>query len=402
MIGTHKKLFLLGFMTLFLLYSVADDVKIHAQQESAETYKSLKKFGTIFEHIRREFVEEVSDEELLNAAIHGMFTVLDPHSSYLNEKSYERLKVNTQGFFGGLGIEVTKQDSYILIVAPFDDTPAFRAGLRAGDQIIAINGEDIAHLSLLDAVHKMRGREGTDITLTIRRDRKPDNENEPETFTVTLTREIINIPSVRHRIEKNDIGYIRITKFSGNTDKQLQKAIEQIKSERKLIGVVLDLRNNPGGLLQQALLVSDMFLEQGEIVSIRSRQEGHSRRYNATQGDVLDGLPLVVLVNKGSASASEIVTGALQDHKRALILGTKSFGKGSVQTVTPLQDSNTAIRLTTALYYTPSGRSIQQQGVIPDIEQESIPSEEDLDSQLSHALDLIHGLHLFQYLRDQR
>jgi carboxyl-terminal processing protease len=331
------------------------------KKKDVDTYRMLNLFGNVFERVRASYVTEVSDEELIEAAITGMLTSLDPHSSYLNAKNFKNMRVQTRGKFGGLGIEVTMEGGLIKVVSPIDDTPAHRAGLESGDFITHLNGEQVQGLTLSQAVEKMRGKVGEDIKLTIRRIGK-------EPFDVTVTRGIIPIRTVRSRVEGKDIGYIRISSFSQPTDKGLKKAMAKIKEELgdNFGGLVLDLRNNPGGLLDQAIAVSDAFLEKGEIVSTRSRNKEDHQRFNARPGDLTDGKPIVVLINGGSASASEIVAGALQDHKRAIILGTKSFGKGSVQTIIPLQQHG-AMRLTTARYYTPSGRSIQEIGVTPDI-----------------------------------
>jgi carboxyl-terminal processing protease len=339
----------------------AADAKPAQENSYSETYKQLNLFGDVFERTRSQYVEEVEDKKLIENAINGMLTSLDPHSSYLNEDSFNEMRVNTKGEFGGLGIEVTMENGFVKVVSPIDDTPAFRAGVLAGDYIVEIDGETVMGMALSDAVDKMRGKVGSDIKLVIRR------ESEPEPVELTLTRDVIKIQSVRFHTEGN-AGYIRITTFNQNTQPGLDKAIEEIKKELgpKLIGYVLDLRNNPGGLLDEAISVSDTFLDHGEIVSTRGRHESDTKRDNATPGDAADGLPMVVLINGGSASASEIVSGALQDHKRAILLGTKSFGKGSVQTVIPLPGHG-AMRLTTARYYTPSGRSIQATGIEPDI-----------------------------------
>lgn len=327
----------------------------------SETYKQLNLFGDVFERARSQYVEPVEDKVLMENAINGMLSNLDPHSSYLNEEAFTDMQVSTKGEFGGLGIEVTLENGFVKVVSPIDDTPAFRAGILAGDYIVEIGGEPVMGMALSDAVDKMRGKVGTPIKLVVRR------EGEAEPLDFELVRDIIKIQSVRHRVEGN-VGYIRITTFNQNTQPGLEKAITEIKKElgSKLVGYVLDLRNNPGGLLDQAISVSDTFLDRGEIVSTRGRHESDTKRDNATPGDLGDGLPIVVLINGGSASASEIVSGALQDHKRAILLGTKSFGKGSVQTVIPLPGHG-AMRLTTARYYTPSGRSIQAKGIEPDI-----------------------------------
>jgi carboxyl-terminal processing protease len=290
-----------------------------------------------------------------------MLAGLDPHSSYLNDDGYDDMKVQTRGSFGGLGIEVTMDNGLVKVVSPIDDTPAFKAGVEAGDLVTHLDGEPVIGLSLSEAVDKMRGRVGTTIELTVRR------EDEPEAIKIEIKRAIIKIKSVRHRVE-GDIGYLRITTFNQQTSPGVKKAIKEIKKDigDDLLGYVIDLRNNPGGLLTEAINVSDFFLERGEIVSTRGRQEEETKRDMAASGDLADGLPLVVLINGGSASASEIVAGALQDHRRAVLMGEPSFGKGSVQTVIPLPE-NAAMRLTTARYYTPSGRSIQAKGIIPDI-----------------------------------
>ncbi len=331
-----------------------------AAQSSSETYRQLNLFGDVFERVRADYVEEVTDERLIENAINGMLTQLDPHSSYLNAKSYQEMQVQTRGEFGGLGIEVTMENGLVKVVSPFDDTPAAAAGIQTGDYITHLDGEAVLGLTLSEAVEKMRGPVDTDLTLTIQRANQ-------EPFDVTLTRAVIKIQSVRSRLH-GDIGYIRITSFSEQTATGLENAIAEMKAEAgdKLQGLVLDLRNNPGGLLDQAIAVSDVFLDKGEIVSTRGRHEDQAQRYNAREGDLVAGLPMVVLINGGSASASEIVAGALQDHHRAILLGTKSFGKGSVQTIIPLPGHG-AIRLTTARYYTPSGRSIQALGIDPDL-----------------------------------
>ncbi|MGF1594202.1 MAG: S41 family peptidase [Kiloniellaceae bacterium] len=331
-----------------------------AQENSSDTYRQLKLFSEVFERVRASYVEEVSDEQLIEYAIQGMLSTLDPHSSYLNAESFGDMRVQTRGEFGGLGIEVTMENGFVKVVSPIDDTPAFHAGVQPGDFITHLDGEAILGLSLNEAVEKMRGPVGTDLTVTIRRE-----DSEP--FDLTITRDVIKIQSVRNRVEDN-VGYIRITTFNQQTMPGLRQAIQEVKAEAggDLRGYVVDLRNNPGGLLDQAVEVSDAFIEQGEIVSTRGREVDDAQRFNATPGDLADGLPVIVLINGGSASASEIVAGALQDHRRAIVMGTRSFGKGSVQTVIPL-GLDGAMRLTTARYFTPSGRSIQALGIDPDI-----------------------------------
>lgn len=332
-----------------------------AKKNDEETYRLLALFGDVFERVRAEYVEPPSEEEMIEAAITGMLTSLDPHSSFLNAKSFKEMQVNTRGEFGGLGIQVTMEAGYIKVISPIDDTPAFRAGIESGDIVTHLDGESVQGLTLTQAVDRMRGKVGSDIRMTVVREGR-------EPFDVSITRAVIKITSVRSRVE-GDIGYIRITSFNEQTDVGLKRAVEKINEELgdKIQGYVLDLRNNPGGLLDQAVAVSDAFLERGEIVSTRSRNPEDTQRFNARSGDLIEGMPLVVLINGGSASASEIVAGALQDHRRGVVLGTKSFGKGSVQTIMPVS-GNGAMRLTTARYYTPSGRSIQAKGVDPDIE----------------------------------
>jgi len=410
-------------------------------RDKPDTYELLDLFGEVFERIRNDYVEEVEDEALLEAAIQGMLRNLDPHSTFLNQKNFQSIRQQTRGEFGGLGIEVTLDETgYVRVVAPIDDTPAFRAGIQAGDLITELDGVPVQGMTLGEAVEKMRGEVGSDIILTILR-------NEQEPFQTTVTRDRIKVQSVRHRLE-GDIGYLRISSFTGQTQAGLDKSIAAIKEEAgdNLKGFILDLRSNPGGLLDQAISVSDTFLEKGEVVSTRGRNIDNAQRYHATPGDQIDGMPMIVLINGGSASASEIVAGALQDHGRAIILGTQSFGKGSVQTIVPLSRAGTAIKLTTQRYYTPSGRSIQQKGISPDIiverarlevleggkgrseadlrgaltndqdgkdgdnsnagqeegttndadVDESVESSEVKDYQLARALDLLHGIALYR------
>jgi carboxyl-terminal processing protease len=357
-------------------------------QESgrAETYRLLTLFGDVFERVRAEYVEPVNDRDLIENAINGMLTGLDPHSNYMNTKAFRDMQVQTRGEFGGLGIEVTQENGFIKVISPIDDTPASRAGVKPGDLILALDGKSVQGLTLNDAVDKMRGAPNSKIKLTIRR------EGQEAPLELSLTREVIHIQVVKSHLEGGDVGYIRITSFNEQTDSGLRKAFSQLKQEAgdKLRGIVLDLRNNPGGLLDQAVAVSDDFVEQGEIVSTRARHPEDSQRWNAKGGDITSGMPVVVLINGGSASASEIVAGALQDHLRAILVGTRSFGKGSVQTVIPLP-GNGAMRLTTARYYTPSGRSIQGLGITPDVEVRSSREEKphflpDREAELNRAL----------------
>ena len=332
--------------------------------EKSELYQQLNLFGDVLERVRRDYVEPVDEKTLIENAINGMLSSLDPHSSYMNPKTYKDMQIQTKGEFGGLGIEVTMENGVIKVVSPIDDTPASKAGLQSGDLIFALDGEPVQGLTLQEAVEKMRGKVGTSIKISVRRAGK-------DPFDVSLTRETIKVKSVRFRLEGGDVGYIRVTSFTEQSTSGVLDAVEKLKKEagNKLKGYVLDLRNNPGGLLDQAIAMSDAFLDKGEIVSVKARKSEDVQRWNAKAGDVANGLPIVVLINGGSASASEIVAGALQDHRRAIVLGTRSFGKGSVQTIMQVSGGG-AIRLTTALYFTPSGRSIQKEGIKPDIEVE--------------------------------
>jgi carboxyl-terminal processing protease len=383
------------FLFLFIVLISFTSAPLYAQEDRTanqtqeDPYKHLKLFGDVYERVKALYVDDLSDEEIIEHAIEGMLSGLDPHSSYLDKDSFDDMKVQTRGSFGGLGIEVTMENGLVKVVSPIDDTPAYKAGVEAGDLVTHLDGKPVQGLNLSEAVDKMRGKVGTTIELTVRR------ESETEPLKIKIKRDIIKIQSVRHRVE-GDIGYIRITTFNQQTSPGVENAIKEIKEELgdKLLGFVIDLRNNPGGLLTEAIAVSDAFLDKGEIVSTRGRHEEDTRRDNALPGDMVDGLPLVVLINSGSASASEIVAGALQDHRRAVVMGTPSFGKGSVQTIIPLPDNN-AMRLTTARYYTPSGRSIQAKGIVPDIlvelarveslDEGSAVKESDLDGALINA-----------------
>jgi carboxyl-terminal processing protease len=344
-----------------------------AQAAAADTYRQLNLFGDVFERVRADYVEKPDDGKLIESAINGMLAGLDPHSSYMDAKSYRDMQVQTRGEFGGLGIEVTMEEGLIKVVAPIDDTPAAKAGVLANDLITKLDDDQVQGMTLNQAVEKMRGPVNTNIKLTIMR------KGQDKPVEVTLTRAVIHVRSVRWHVEGEDLGYIRVTQFNEQTTEGLRKAIAEISAkvpEDKLKGYVLDLRNNPGGLLDQAISVSDAFLQKGEIVSTRGRNAEETQRFNARAGDLIKGKPLIVLINGGSASASEIVAGALQDHKRATLIGTRSFGKGSVQTIIPLGSTNGALRLTTARYFTPSGRSIQAKGIEPDIEVlQDVPEE---------------------------
>ena len=389
----------------------------------ASAYGQLDLFSDAFERVRANYVRPVKDSELIDAAIQGMVSNLDPHSSYMDAKTYNDMQITTKGQFGGVGIEVTQEDGLIKVISPIDGTPASRAGIKTGDRIAGIDGNSIAGLALNEAIDKMRGPAGSKITLTILR------EGEKKPFDVTLVRAIVSVDAATYRRE-GDIGYIRLPGFNEQTAEGLEHAVRDLKKQigPGIKGYVLDLRNNPGGLLDQAIQVSDDFLTSGEIVSTRGRHPEDTQRYDAKGGDVTEGKPVVVLINGGTASASEIVSGALQDHKRATIIGMTSFGKGSVQTIIPLGEGGGALRLTTARYYTPSGHSIQAQGIIPDIQvaqgdETDVPkieraSEASLrghlsgepvtkksnapvikpapgkkydDFQLSYAMDLLHG-----------
>ncbi len=351
---------------------------------STDTYRQLNLFGDVFERVKNDYVREVKDGELVESAINGMLNALDPHSSYMNPKNFSDMQTSTRGEYGGIGLEVTMEEGLVKVITPMDGTPAAKAGIKSGDLIATIDGTAIQGLTLTEAVDKMKGPPNTQIRITILR------KGEKKPLDVMLTRAIIRVESVRFRAE-NDVAYIRITSFTEQTEDGLEHAVDQAKAKigSRMKGIVLDLRNNPGGLLDQAIAVSDAFLDQGEIVSTRGRRAGDTQRYNARSGQIMNGVPVVVLINEGSASASEIVAGALQDQKRARVVGTRSFGKGSVQTVIPLSGGvDGALRLTTAKYFTPSGRSIQATGIDPDILVEQAfdaDSEKEANDRLSEA-----------------
>jgi len=416
----------LKYLFVLIIFFASSSV----QSNNKDTYEFLDLFGKVFDRVRSSYVDEVSDEELIEKAIDGMLSGLDPHSGYMNEKTWQEMQMDTKGKFGGLGIEITMEEGFVKVISPIEDTPAFNAGVKAGDFIIQIDDTPVFGLTLTEAVELMRGEKGASITITISREGV-------EPFDIEIIRDIIKIQSVKSEIFDN-IGYLRITSFTEQTEKGLIKSIKQISSDlnNREIGYILDLRSNPGGLLTQAVKVSDIFLEKGEIVSTRGRKEIDMQRYRAKRGDYIKDKPLVVIINSGSASASEIVAAALQDHKRAIIIGTKSFGKGSVQTIIPFSKADnimTGIRLTTARYYTPAGESIQGKGVTPDIiveqgnfeannfrsisesdlkgsldkdkntnkedDKESLsPQKERIskDFQLARALDLIRGLSIYK------
>jgi carboxyl-terminal processing protease len=394
-----------------------------AKAAASDTYRQLNLFGDVFERVRADYVEKPDDSKLVESAINGMLAGLDPHSSYMDPKSFRDMQVQTRGEFGGLGIEVTMEDGLVKVVAPIDETPAAKAGVMANDIITHLDDEAVQGLTLNQAVEKMRGPVNTKIKLRIMR------KGADKPIEVTIVRDVIRVKSVRSHNEGEDIGYIRVTQFNEQTTEGLKKAISDLTTQlgaEKIKGFVVDLRNNPGGLLDQAISVSDAFLDKGEIVSTRGRNAEETQRFNARPGDLTKGKPVIVLINGGSASASEIVAGALQDHKRATLIGTRSFGKGSVQTIIPLGAGNGALRLTTARYYTPSGRSIQAKGITPDIEvlqevpedlkartdtkgeaslrghlkaegaeesgsQSYVPPDEKDDRALTRALDLLRG-----------
>jgi len=416
---------ILLFFFNFLFFSTN---LVKGDSNRQETYKQLNLFGDVFQRVQEQYVDGVSDKELIESAISGMLQSLDPHSSYLSPESYKDMQVKTKGTFGGLGIEITMEDGFVKVVSPIDDTPAANAGMKSGDLIIGIDGESIKGLTINEAVSKLRGPINSKVTITVVRDKE-------DPFEIEIVRDVIKIRSVKHEVI-NEIGYVRLTTFSDTTTSGMEKSINEIRKElgNKFQGLILDLRNNPGGLLNQSISVADSFLDQGEIVSTQGRKEDDTSRIFAKKGDLIDGKPLIVLINSGSASASEIVAGALKDHSRAIIVGTRSFGKGSVQSIIPLP-GNGAMRLTTARYYTPSGISIQAKGIEPDIKVEAGMTEtkkevnqnrreENLrgaldkkelesneqknkksdaspvekllqDNQISRAVDLIKGIHLF-------
>ncbi len=343
-----------------------------ARAAASDTYRQLSLFGDVFERVRSDYVEKPDDGKLVESAINGMLAGLDPHSSYMDAKAFRDMQQVTSGEFGGLGIEVTMEDGLIKVVAPIDDTPAAKAGVMANDMITHLDGEPLQGLTLNQAVEKMRGPVNTTIQLRITR------KGAEKPVEVAITRDKIRVRPVRNNMEGDDVGYIRVTQFNGQTTDGVRRAISDMVNQQgdKLKGFVIDLRNNPGGLLDQAISVADAFLEKGEIVSTRGRNTDETQRFNARAGDLTKGKPIIILINGGSASASEIVAGALQDHKRATVIGTRSFGKGSVQTIIPLGQGNGALRLTTARYFTPSGRSIQARGITPDIEiLQEVPDE---------------------------
>ncbi len=359
-------------LTLFVTQPRSMTMGSSARAATSDTYRQLNLFGDVFERVRSDYVEKPDDSKLVESAISGMLQGLDPHSSYMDAKSFRDMTVQTRGEFGGLGIEVTMEDGLVKVVSPIDDTPASKAGILANDLIVSLDEENVQGLTLNQAVEKMRGPVNTKIKLKVIR------KGQDKPLEITLTRENIRVRPVRARIEQDDIAYIRVTSFNEQTTEGLKREINNLQTQLgdKLKGFIIDMRNNPGGLLEEAVTVSDAFLDRGEIVSTRGRNTEETQRRGAKTGDLTKGKPIMVLINGGSASASEIVAGALQDHKRATLIGTRSFGKGSVQTIIPLGQGNGALRLTTARYYTPSGKSIQAKGIIPDIEVlQDVPEE---------------------------
>ena len=376
-----KKILLLFILiNIFLLknsYSSENDI-----------YKKIDLFGEVLEKINKEYVDEIDQSESMDAAIDGLLQSLDPYSGYMSPKTFDEMQTDTSGKFGGLGIEVTMESGVVKVISPIDDTPASRAGIKAGDYIVKIDNTQVQGKSLSEAVDLMRGPIGSSIELTIRR------RGEKKALIFEVTREIIEIKSVKADLLDKNIGYLRLTSFNENSAKQIEKEIKKLEKNKKLKAYILDLRNNPGGLLSQAITISDFFLENGEIVSTKSRKSSENRKWFAKKGDITNGKTLIVLINYGSASASEIVAGALKDHKRAILLGENSYGKGSVQSIIPLKNKG-AIRLTVAKYYLPSGKSISEVGVSPDIEideeLDDFKIKTETDNQLNYALKLLNG-----------
>ena len=375
------KFLLLIFFSVFYLNKTVISAEI-------DIYKKIDLFGEVLEKINKEYVDEFNQSESMDSAINGLLQSLDPYSSYMSPKIFDEMQTETSGEFGGLGIEVSMEAGVVKVISPIDDTPASRAGLKAGDYIVKINDIQVQGKSLSEAVDLMRGPIGSGIELTVRR------RGEKKALTFNIIREVIQVQSVKSEIIDESIGYIRLTSFNDNSSDQIEKQIKKLKKDKNLNSFILDLRNNPGGLLSQAIKISDFFLENGEIVSTKSRKKSENRKWFAKKGDITDGKTLLVLINYGSASASEIVAGALKDHKRAIIVGENSFGKGSVQSIIPLKNRG-AIRLTVAKYYLPSGKSISEVGVRPDIEVneegDDFRIKTDTDNQLNYAIKLLNG-----------
>ena len=377
-----KKNFLYIFVVYFMFL-----IELSTSSEN-EIYKKIDLFGEVLEKINKEYVDEVNPSESMDSAINGLLQSLDPYSAYMSPETFDEMQTETSGKFGGLGIEVSMESGIVKVISPIDDTPASKAGIKAGDYIIKINNIQVQGKSLSEAVDLMRGPVGSPIELTIRR------RGEKKALTFNIVREIIQIRSVKSDLIENNIGYIRLTSFNENSSKQIEKEIKKLEGNENINSYILDLRNNPGGLLSQAIKISDFFLDSGEIVSTKSRKTSENKKWFANKGDITNGKTLIVLINYGSASASEIVAGALKDHKRAIILGENSFGKGSVQSIIPLKNKG-AIRLTVAKYYLPSGKSISEVGVLPDIEIDEESDEfrikTETDNQLNYAIKLLNG-----------
>ena len=380
MIKCKKILFIIFFSILFLNKSFSNN--------DENIYKKIDLFSEVLDKINKEFVDEVNQSEVIDAAINGVLQSLDPYSSYMSPEMFENMQTETSGKFGGLGIEVGMESGVVKVISPIDNSPASRVGIKAGDYIVKINDIQVQGKSLTEAVDLMRGPVGTDIEITVRR------VGEKKAIIFNITREIIEIESVKSKIIEEKIGYLRLTSFNENSSEQIKKKIKEIKKEKKVKGYILDLRNNPGGLLSQAIRISDFFLDYGEIVSTKSKKSSENRKWFSKKGDLIDGKTLIVLINYGSASASEIVAGALKEHKRAILIGENSYGKGSVQSIIPLKN-NGAIRLTISKYYLPSGKSISEVGITPDIEIEESSDafliNTETDNQLNFALKLLNG-----------
>jgi len=373
-------------ITIIILLNISN--KVYSQNID-KLYEKIDLFGEVLEKIQNEYVEEVDQVEIMDSAINGALQFLDPYSAYMNPEIFEESQTETSGEFGGLGIEVTMEAGVVKVITPIDDTPAAKAGIKAGDYIVRINGEQVQGKTLMEAVNLMRGPVGTPIEVTVRR------KSLKKAKIFKITRAVIEIKSVVSKVVDNKVGYLRLRAFNENSSSQLRKEISKIEKNKKLVGYILDLRNNPGGLLSQAIAISDFFLNDGEIVSTRGRKKRENRKFFAKKGDKINGKPLIVLINNGSASASEIVAGALQDQKRAILLGETTFGKGSVQSIIPLKNKG-AIRLTISKYYLPSGKSISEVGVVPDIKVEEEEDEEfsintSTDNQLNYAIKLLNG-----------
>ena len=375
------QIYLIVFFIQFLFLKQINSAEI-------DIYKKIDLFGEVLEKINKEYVDEINQSESMDSAINGLLQSLDPYSSYMSPEIFEEMQTETSGEFGGLGIEVSMEAGVVKVITPIDDTPASKAGLKAGDYIVKINDIQVQGKSLSEAVDLMRGPVGSGIELTVRR------RGAKKALTFNVVREIIEVQSVKSELLENDIGYLRLTSFNDNSSQQIKKQIKKLKKNKNLNSYILDLRNNPGGLLSQAIKITDFFLENGEIVSTKSRKKSENRKWFAKKGDILDGKTLLVLINYGSASASEIVAGALKDHKRAILVGENSYGKGSVQSIIPLKNKG-AIRLTVAKYYLPSGKSISEVGVRPDIEVneegDDFRIKTDTDNQLNYAIKLLNG-----------